>query len=100
MCQVTSSNSSYIKEQQKGKIVRKHFFLWLKYNKFEVKILHACMCNTIGSIYTFFFQMFALGDCCWLVCMEYTQDMFLKKYTTFFLPRKNLHLELNVVATN
>lgn len=44
--------------------------------------------------------MFALGDCCWLVCMEYTHDMFLKKYTTFFLPRKNLHLELNVVATN
>lgn len=96
MCQVTSSNSSYIKEQQKGKIVIKHFFLWLKYNKFEVKILHAYMCKYIH----FFFQMFALGDCCWLVCMEYTQDMFLKKYTTFFLPRKNLHLELNVVATN
>lgn len=54
MCQVTSSNSSYIKEQQKGKIVRKHFFLRLKYNKFEVKILHICMCNTIESIYTFF----------------------------------------------
>lgn len=69
MCQVTSSNSSYIKEQQKGKIVIKHFFLWLKYNKFEVKILHAYMCNTIGSIYTFFSRCLhwvtVVGWCVW-----------------------------------
>lgn len=60
--------------------------------------MHVCV--ILLEVYTLFFPDVCIG---WLLLVGvygiYTGYV-PKKYTTFFLPRKNLHLELNVVATN